>query len=88
MKTLDGLSSITELLGRSLKAAIGLEVDFRPVGLSFAPDMTLIAGLKPTAFRVERKNGVGFDTNHYYSSAPLPTVEHMRVLERLEKLAS
>jgi hypothetical protein len=87
LKALDALAETTNMVGHALKSANGLEVKFRPSGFSFSADHTHIAGLKPTPFRVERKVGVPFEANYYYSSAPLPTQSHLKILEKLEKLS-
>lgn len=42
----------------------------------------------PAPFRFERKWGTPWDTNHYFSVAPLGTEVHLEVLEELEKLLS
>jgi hypothetical protein len=87
LKTLEAVAEIGDLVGQALKSANGLEVKFHPMGFGFIPDNTLIPGMKPATFRVERKAGMPFETNFYYSSAPLPTQSHLRILERLEKLS-
>jgi hypothetical protein len=86
-KALNELEAIQGLLGQALKKATGLEAKFHPIGFGLCPDTSLIAELKPIPFRVERKAGVGFEMNHYYSAAPLPTDMHLQMLERLENLS-
>lgn len=87
LKTLDGLAAIQDLIARCLKSANGLEVKFHPVSFALSPDQTLISQMRPIPFRLERRAGVSFETNYYYSCAPLPTKDHLKVLERLEKLS-
>jgi hypothetical protein len=40
----------------------------------------------PAAFRLERKWGTPWDTNHYFSTAPLETNDHLQVLTEIEKI--
>ena len=40
----------------------------------------------PAAFRVERKIGPAFSSNHYFSQAPLETSSHIELLRQLEQL--
>jgi hypothetical protein len=88
LKALDAIKSIQEMLSKSVKSATGLDAKFEPFGLSFAVDQTLIPGMKPSAFRLERRVGLSFQSNYYVSTAPLPTSDHMAVLDRLAKLGS
>lgn len=85
---LEALAPIQEMIAKSVKAAMGLEAKLEPFGIAFAVDQTLIAGMKPNPFRLERRAGVGFDTNYYVSQAPMRTVDHIKLLERLEKLVA
>jgi hypothetical protein len=84
-KPLEALHSVQSIVSRALKASGGHEVKFHPIGFGIAPDTSQIAELRPIPFRIERRAGVSFDTNLYYSSAPLPTSEHLKVLDRWEK---
>jgi len=43
-------------------------------------------GMAPAAFRFERKLGVPFSTNQYFSQAPLETQQHIALLNELEQL--
>src|ERR1700733_12670903 len=88
LKALEAYTAVQELLTKHVKAAMGLDVSFAPAGLSFAADHSLIAGMKPEAFRLERKVGLAFDTNYYVSRAPTRTPDHLSILETLEKLVS
>jgi hypothetical protein len=87
LKTLAVLSPIQDLLAKSVKSTMGLDTKFEPFGIAFSADHSLIPGMKPAPFRLERRVGVGFDTNLYVSQAPLRTADHIEVLQRLEKLA-
>ena len=87
LRALDALAPIQEAMARSLKSATKLDVVFHGAALALGPDHSLIAGMKPIPFRLERRAGLSFETGLYYSAAPLPTAEHIKVLERMERLA-
>ncbi len=86
LKVLEALAPIQDLLVKSVKSAMGLDAKIEPFGIAFSTDYSLIPGMKPAAFRLERRAGLGFDTNLYVSQAPLRTTDHIKVLQRLEKL--
>ena len=69
LRALDAMKKIGAQVGASLKAASGRTVDFQPIGWALSPDVTDIAQMRPIPFRVERRAGVSFSTNFYYSCA-------------------
>ncbi len=83
---LSELSDIGGVIGEMVALNTGLEVGFQSAGFMFAPDLTQIASLKPSVFRLERRLVSEFSLCQFVSSAPLKTKQHMDVLERLEKL--
>jgi len=87
LQVLDALAPMQEFISKYLKAATGLEARLEPFGISFGADYSLIPGLKPINFRLERRGGLSFDTNYYISQAPLRTPDHLKLLDRLEKMA-
>lgn len=87
LRLLDPLAPIQEVIAKAVKATMGLGANFEPFGIALAADHSLIPGMKPAPFRLERRAGLGFETNLYVSQAPLRTADHLKVLERLEKLA-
>lgn len=87
LQVLDALAPIQETIAKSVKAAMGLETRFEPYGISLAVDTTLFSGMRPNPFRLERRAGLAFDTNYYVSQAPMRTADHIKLLEKLEKLA-
>ena len=86
LKCLDVLGEIQTLITTQLKKANSMSYKLNPVGFALAVDNTLIPGLKPSVFRVERKADIAFDKNLFVSRAPLPTKAHLAVLNALEKL--
>ncbi len=83
---LDGLSSINEMITSHVENATGQRAEFLPFGFITAPDESLIAGMKPIPFRLERRNGLGFATKLFFSAAPLKTDAHIEVLNAIERL--
>lgn len=56
---------------------------FTSIGF-WSEDVTKYAA--PTSFKFERKIGRPFESNQYYSEAPLQTHEHLQLLEQLEEI--
>jgi len=88
LKALDALAPIWELITKAVKSATGLNAKFESFGIAIGADHSLIPGLKPITFRLERRGGLSFETNYYVSQAPMRTPDHLKLLEKLEKMAS
>ena len=77
---------VTNLIEQTL--AKNTEEEYQATGISFETDSE---GLKkrrrPGRFRLERRVGVPFGTNTYYSIAPLTSADHLVLLDGLEGLA-
>jgi len=58
---------------------------FEMTGMIFASDTSATA-YKPPGFGVERKLGVPFADNRFWSRSPFTTGEHLRVLEEFEQM--
>lgn len=87
LKPLNELSDVSKAMSGSMKKATGQDVKFQPFGLTFAADHSVIPGLKPIAFRLERKASTEFEMGYYVSSAPLRTKDHLHILQKIEHLA-
>lgn len=83
---LEKLDSVRLSLQKSLKSNLKMDVTYQSFGWGLAPDITTVAGLRPIPFRVERKADVAFSSDLYFSSAPLPTGEHLKLLQLVESL--
>ena len=86
LKVLGPAMALGEAISRGLKQASNLDVEIDAVGFSLATDNTLLPVIKPIPFRIDRRAGVPFEANLYYTQAPLPTSDHLKVLEQLEKM--
>lgn len=60
------------------------EFKFETVAILGTPDLANIK-IGPPLFRIDRLGGVPFQDNKYFSSAPLPTKNHLQILEEFEK---
>jgi hypothetical protein len=56
------------------------------IAMHFGPDPRLTK--KVASFKVERAANVPFEKNEYYSAAPIPTAEHIELLEAMERFGS
>lgn len=88
----------SSILGRCSEichgVAIGIEsylkgygdtnAEFHMHGLTMSVDDTKTNAPIPGLFRLERKNKESFDSNLYFSAAPLRTRDHLALLEELE----
>ena len=76
MKLSDRLTTrVPQFLGQPIKFDItGIVIGVDPLSVK-AP---------PVPFTIERRLDTPFSENKYFSSAPLPTSEHVRLLETLE----
>lgn len=72
--------SLSEFVGKTGHVGASMEL----TGLTFANDPAL--PIKPIPFRFERAEGVPFERNRYYSSAPLPTTRHIELLNEFEDI--
>lgn len=80
-KYLTALRLIGTAISGALRSYGHVIPSFELTGLSLSPD---VDGKSPNAFKLERLLGAPFDSNLYFSSAPLSTADHLRILEELE----
>jgi hypothetical protein len=84
---LNKLSNIQIELQNKLNESSGIDVKFDQFGFTLAADNSLIGSMKPVTFRLERKLDASFASDLFFSSAPLKTVDHIALLEKIEALA-
>lgn len=58
--------------------------EYQAAGFSLSSDSAGIAGVAPAPFQIERRVGQPFSNNLYFSSAPLRTRDHAKLLEMIE----
>lgn len=80
------LMEIGNSINRSL-SNYGIAVgNYVPAGVTFHSDTYEVLGLKPSTFTIERRAGTPFSSNLYFSTAPLRSEDHLKLLEKLEQL--
>jgi hypothetical protein len=47
----------------------------------------LLVSIENADFLIERRAGTAYEANRYFCSAPLPTADHLRLLEQIEAIA-
>lgn len=84
LEPLERFTQISRDISRLIKKKTNQTAEFLPFGLIFGADYTEMTGLKPVPFRLERKAGVPVESNLYFSSAPLTTQDHLKLLAVLD----
>ena len=77
------LSKLAERLTRRVPEYYGQSVEYQPASTVVAYDpLSIKAG--PASFSIERRADTLFKENKYFSTAPLPTDEHISLLQDFE----
>ena len=74
---------IADTVSASVSRDMQRDISFQPFGLTIGVDETQGA-ITPAFFTVERRAQVPFEENVYFSTAPVPTDDHMIILEKFE----
>jgi hypothetical protein len=61
-------------------------IPYTLTGTTFFMDKTKIHNTVLTPFSIDRREGLSFDENIYFSSAPLKTQDHVTILEKLDSI--
>ncbi len=85
-RKLCGAEKVAKMVSAALAKSTDFEAAYQATGFSLSANAFGFPGLKPTDFRIERKTGAPFESDMYYSAAPLPTNEHLKILNTLEAL--
>ncbi|WP_127373655.1 hypothetical protein [Mesorhizobium sp. M7D.F.Ca.US.004.03.1.1] len=85
LKLLAALNNISRSISNRLNATTGAAIDYYPFGIGLSADHAKIPSLKPIPFRIERREGVDFGANIYFSAAPLKTDDHIEILNEWER---
>jgi hypothetical protein len=71
-----------------IEQALAGQADYRLTGIAYETDSEgLKTRRRPSRFGIERRVGVPFFTNVFYSTAPLTTADHLSLLTALEGLS-
>lgn len=85
-KHFSGLTEIGTAIDEHLEAYGHIVPNYVLSGFTMHADMVEeILNLRPSTFSIERRTGQPFREQLYFSTAPLSTSDHVKVLERLEK---
>jgi hypothetical protein len=79
------LAQLSDFLDVNLSSLDGKPRKFEFGGIQFLSE-DISKPFSPVPFKFERKYGVSFSENEYFTQAPLQTDEHLDLLEGLEKL--
>lgn len=79
-------AAVSKILAKQL-SDYGLKVaPYEQVGLSMYVDVANLKAPYPGNFRLDRRDGVAFDANVFFSSAPLRTQDHLDLLQQIESM--
>jgi hypothetical protein len=79
------LSVVSKAISDNLDPWWETKMAFELVHLNFGVDKSKYPAFPPQGFRLERRDGVPFEQNAYYSEAAMPTEKHIEVLSLLER---
>jgi hypothetical protein len=77
------LTVLAQKLSNSVSANIKIPISFEASGINFYFE-TAGVSVPSEALRIERRESAAFSENKYFSSAPLPTDDHIQFLEDFE----
>jgi hypothetical protein len=88
-KLFTALQTVEELLNQAIPRD-GWPFRFKGFTLGYgessdAPTFDDISSLRKADFQFQRRAGVPYDQNRYYSSMPVPTKRHFEILQQIEK---
>lgn len=79
-------SSIGDKL-TALMTSYGQQVpSFEATHLAFQCDVSIVQGVRPEIFSLERREGKPFDSGLFYTASPLKTADHLALLNDLESI--
>ena len=79
-------SALGEAIAKTLKSYGHETPDYQISLIGLHCDVWGATGYRPTPFTFDRRAGSAHDKNLYFSSAPLKTADHLKILEMLEPL--
>lgn len=85
-RSFDMLKAFNRSFSEALYAAYGYSLDPSIRRIAFACDPLNLPPQAVAEFTLERRAGVPFSQNRYFSAAPLPTKVHLDLLQSFEKL--
>jgi hypothetical protein len=83
---LQAIQSVKTAFAAALQAHYGWSLEIETSRLVVACDPTNLPPQRTAELIIERRAGVPFSQNRYFSAAPLSTEAHLELLERFERL--
>jgi len=78
------LTKISNTITKEVTKSFGQQLEYENAAISMSYDQ-LATRLGTAAFTVQRREGVPFAENKYFSTAPVKTEIHLQLLEQLER---
>jgi hypothetical protein len=78
------LNRVGDELSKTVSTSLKLPYVFEPIGVLLGIDPET-QRIPVQAFTVERRQGIAFSENKYFSAAPVPTDVHLALLETFER---
>jgi hypothetical protein len=82
---LEAFQELMHAFSITLRASYGWSVEIEASRIALACDPTKLPPSAIAALTIERRAGVPFSQNRYFSSAPLPTGAHLELLDGFER---
>ena len=82
----NGMTSLGQMLDAMLVVQGFAIAPYQTIGLAMHADKKTAWPLHPAKFLFERRIGQSYDDNVFFSEAPVPTSDHIKLLEQLENL--
>lgn len=83
-RQLDQINPKLEAFARRISEVLGWQLSFGFAAIEFWPDPR--QALKPANFSFQKRTGEELSSDRYWTQAPLPTDDHLRLLEELEEI--
>jgi hypothetical protein len=79
------LQPLAERVSSMACSKLQVSIPFEPTAVILGPD-TSLGKINPSGFSIERRAEAPFSQNSYFSTAPLSTDEHLKLLQEVEAL--
>ena len=83
-QVIKGFDKLSIALSTALEMHTELSMPVDLIRIGMGVDQSKVGKLSPIPFSLERRIGVSFDEEWYFSEAPFPSKTHIRLLEELE----
>jgi len=84
---LDAYENAANQISKTLRLTSNWGVMFDNFGFALGADDSETRGLRPTMFRLERRAGLEFNSNLYFSTAPVRTQDHVKIIQEIERIS-